>query len=77
MYSKLRLIAILNEHGLNIPYPYNIDWVGNDGIGLLVLEGFLERYQDELKGEYSNDGKDSETYKSEIDPYYYDKQGAK
>lgn len=40
-----------------------------------MLEGFIERYMDEFKEQSgSKDGSDStETYKSDIDPYYYEK----
>jgi hypothetical protein len=46
--------------------------LSTDGrISLMMITGFIERYLEELKEHTEAEG---ETYKSEIDPYYYDKE---
>lgn len=69
MADYLTVIAEANQLGLNIQYPWDIDWLSDDErpLGLFELMGWIEKTVEQMKEEEErkkNEG--METYSSDV-----------
>lgn len=63
------MIAEANQLGLNIQYPWLIDWLPEDGkpVGLYAVMGWIEHVVEQMKLEEEKKKKEGmETYSSDV-----------